>query len=133
MAAPSDGTQATQDHSRCQPNSVPQDDLSKDNAVVTSLSTQILISRVQHYAETGKIDMQGLTAYEMDVVYHLLHRLHDAFVKQFDCDETTCDGSRKCPKCGVIRTQISMMDKTEDPFPAIENCSTAVINDVDMS
>ncbi|ETW01103.1 hypothetical protein H310_06718, partial [Aphanomyces invadans] len=65
------------------------------------------LSRVQRYADTGKVDVDGLTATDAAALVHILRRLHATFVKQIDCDEIKCDASRKCPKCGASRVPSS--------------------------
>ncbi|EQC28571.1 hypothetical protein SDRG_13649 [Saprolegnia diclina VS20] len=71
-----------------------------------SISSATLLERVQSYATTGTIDASGLAPLEVDVLFHVLHKLHDRFLKQYDCDEVKCDKTRKCPKCGVFRIQV---------------------------
>ncbi|RQM22953.1 hypothetical protein B5M09_000370 [Aphanomyces astaci] len=69
--------------------------------------TTTLLTRVQRYADTGKVDVEGLCATDAAALVHILRRLHATFVKQIDCDEILCDASRKCPKCGASRVPSS--------------------------
>ncbi|OQS04515.1 hypothetical protein THRCLA_03257 [Thraustotheca clavata] len=74
--------------------------------MTTKSSSQQLLQRVQTYAATGTVDTSGLKTDEVQQLYHVLHRLHERFIRQYDCDEVKCDKTRKCPKCGVFRVQM---------------------------
>ncbi|KAF0751760.1 hypothetical protein AaE_006263, partial [Aphanomyces astaci] len=55
------------------------------------VDTTTLLTRVQRYADTGKVDVEGLCATDAAALVHILRRLHATFVKQIDCDEILCD------------------------------------------
>ncbi|OQR99959.1 hypothetical protein ACHHYP_03766 [Achlya hypogyna] len=71
-----------------------------------AISSATLVARVHQYAATGTVDAAGLEPVEVDALYHVLHKLHGTFLRQYDCDEVKCDKTRKCPKCGVFRVQV---------------------------
>ncbi|KAF0686546.1 Aste57867_21640 [Aphanomyces stellatus] len=86
-----------------------------------ALNTSTFLARVEQYAETGKVDVDGLSSSEVAALQHVLRRLHASFVKQIDCDEIKCDAGRKCPKCGAARTKPEKLPKSPTAATALAN------------
>ncbi|CAK4081632.1 unnamed protein product [Aphanomyces euteiches] len=82
---------------------------------LATVNTSTFLTRVQQYAETGRVDVEGLSTVETAAFHHVLNRLHATFVKQFDCDEIKCDAARKCPKCGVARGDSKLPKSPKSP------------------